>query len=119
MPEANELTIHLMAALAQWERKAISTRTKAALQALKDRGVKLGSGRTFSPELRAKAVQVNKDKAAENENNKRAKAMAIHLSNAGHTLQSIADQLNASGFKTARNKTFAAEQVRRLLLVTC
>ena len=38
MPEANELTVHIMAAMAQAERKAISARTKAALQAAKDRG---------------------------------------------------------------------------------
>lgn len=38
MPEANELTIHIMAAMAQAERKAISRRTKEALQAAKARG---------------------------------------------------------------------------------
>ena len=38
MPDANELTIHVMAALAQAERKAISSRTKAALKVYKDQG---------------------------------------------------------------------------------
>jgi DNA invertase Pin-like site-specific DNA recombinase len=38
MPEANELTIHIMAAMAQHERKAISKRTKEALAAAKARG---------------------------------------------------------------------------------
>ncbi len=42
MPEANELTVHLLAAVAQAERKAISTGTKEALRAAKERGVKLG-----------------------------------------------------------------------------
>ena len=37
MPEANELTIHIMAAVAQAERKAISLRTKEALAAAKAR----------------------------------------------------------------------------------
>ena len=41
-PHANELILHIMAAFAQYERKAISTRTKEALQAAKRRGVKLG-----------------------------------------------------------------------------
>lgn len=41
-PHANELILHIMAAFAQYERKAISTRTKEALQATKRRGVKLG-----------------------------------------------------------------------------
>ena len=38
MPEANELTLHIMAAVAQAERKAISRRTKEALAASKARG---------------------------------------------------------------------------------
>jgi DNA invertase Pin-like site-specific DNA recombinase len=41
-PEANELTVHIMAAMAQYERQRISERTKAALEAAKRRGVKLG-----------------------------------------------------------------------------
>src|SRR6185436_12318460 len=36
MPDANELTIHIFASLAQHERKVISERTKRALQAVKE-----------------------------------------------------------------------------------
>ena len=42
MPEANEMVVGIMAVVAQAERKMISARTKAAPQAAKARGVKLG-----------------------------------------------------------------------------
>lgn len=38
MPEANEFTVHIMAAIAQHERKAIGKRTQEALKAIKARG---------------------------------------------------------------------------------
>jgi hypothetical protein len=44
MPEANELTIHIMAAMAQHERKAISKRTREALAAAKARAATTGQG---------------------------------------------------------------------------
>ena len=42
-PHANKLTIHILAAVAQHEREMISARTKAALQAAKKRGQRLGN----------------------------------------------------------------------------
>lgn len=115
MPEANELTLHIFASLAQWERKRISERTRDALSELKKRGVKLGNPRQFTPEDRHKALQSVKRNAFNNRNNTQAKKLVDLMRIGGKTYRQIAIELNDAGFKTSKGKTFGPEQIRRLL----
>lgn len=63
MPSANGLTIHMLAAVAENEAKAISERTRVALAAAKRRGTRLGGFRgraaTDADRQRACAAKVN------------------------------------------------------------
>lgn len=115
MPQATELTIHIYSAMAEDEAKRISSRTKAALKVKKEQGFKLGSPQNLTQEARFKAIEAIKTKAANNENNQRAKALIQEMRKSGISFQKIADKLNSCGYKTSRNKEFNAIQVSRLL----
>lgn len=115
MPSATELTIHIYSAIAEDEAKRISKRTKDALAVKKAQGIKLGSPQNLTNEAREKAVMSIKSKALNNENNIRAKAMINLLKGQDFTLQAIANELNASGFKTSKGNEFKPMQIKRLL----
>ena len=54
LPNADPFQLHIYAALAEQERKLISQRTKAALNVLKSKGVKLGNPKAQEQTARAK-----------------------------------------------------------------
>jgi DNA invertase Pin-like site-specific DNA recombinase len=118
LPEANDLTIHIMAAMAEYEAKAISARTKAALAAAKARGTKLGGWRSnitkVSVQGRQAALKVRRMKAAKYQ----ADIIPIirqHQKNGAATLSAIADALNAEGTPTRRGGQWSPVQVKRIL----
>ncbi len=111
MPEANELTINIMSAIAQHEAKVISSRIKDALA---QSNKKLGNPQNLTIEARLKGLEAIKVKRDNNVNNKRALAY-LSKANSGISLRGLAKELNDNGFRTSRGKMFNAVQVSRLM----
>ncbi len=118
MPEANTLTIGVMATMAQYERELIADRTRRALAEKKKQGVVLGTPANLTPAAIAESRRVRSAAARENENNRRAAALARSLRQAGSSWTQIAAMLNEHGFRTRRGKSFQAVQVQRVLKLT-
>lgn len=125
LEHANRLTIHILSAVAEGEAKAISDRTKAALQATKARGTQLGSARPGHWEGResarlegsvkgAKAAAVA-HKAAADEAYSDLLPIIKKLRAEQNTFQQIADALNEQGHTTRRGKPWNHVQVMRVL----
>ena len=115
MPDANNLTVGIMAVLADHERQMISERTQAALQALIKRGKQLGTPENLTDEDRALGRSVVQFKARQHPRNRQAGAMALLLHQQGENYSHIARQLNGYGFTTRKNKAFTHVQVKRLI----
>lgn len=115
-PDFNTLTLGIFATLAQSERELISQRTKAALAEKKKQGFKLGRpNATFKKEWRELSYQVIKEKADNNENNKRAKLMIEALLKITRNKAEIARRLNDNGFVTSKGSKFNTIQVIRII----
>jgi DNA invertase Pin-like site-specific DNA recombinase len=111
-PHANKLTIHILAAVAEHERELISSRTKAALAAAKERGKKLGGPKqALAAKLGAAANKEAADKFAAN-----ALPVIRQVQASGvTTLRGIAGALTARGIPTPRGREWSAPQVANVL----
>jgi len=88
-PTKSPFMLHIKAAVAEEERRLISERTKAALQAAKERGVVLGN---------QKQADANRAAAAARDADLRPVLQAL----SGLTLREIAQELTDRGIKTPR-----------------
>ena len=112
-PEANTLTIGLLAVIAQDERERISARTKAALAAKKAQGATLGMPENLTREAQLKGAQARHEQAKEGY--RKISNYVRVLRSAGHSLAAIADTLNGEGHTTPRGKQFTPTAVKRIL----
>jgi DNA invertase Pin-like site-specific DNA recombinase len=124
-PHANRLTLHILAAVAEAEARAISERTKAALAAAKARGKLLGSARPGHWEGReqtrlaglekARAVAIGVRQAKAKDAYADLVPVLTDLRGEGLSLAAIADRLNAEGHTTRRGRPWNPMQVSRVL----
>jgi DNA invertase Pin-like site-specific DNA recombinase len=119
LPQANDLTVGIMALVAEAERDLISRRTKEALAAARARGVRLGNPNGAAALQRAgrgaaalrAAVTQNADAHAAD-----LAPVIARLQAAGHTsLRALARELNARGILTRRGGEWHVSTVRNLL----
>jgi DNA invertase Pin-like site-specific DNA recombinase len=125
MPEANALTVRIMALMAQQEREAISSRTKAALQAVKARVAVNGTKKhpeikrlgcpIGAAHLHGKGYEAIAREAQRTAANARAKDLievfADLEANGFVSANAQARELNARGIVTARGGSWAAQSV--------
>jgi DNA invertase Pin-like site-specific DNA recombinase len=115
-PQANRLTLGVLAVFAEDEARRISTRTKEALAAYKARGGKLGTD-NLTAEGRMKgttaSVQANRAKAVEAYSD--LVPMMIAGRDEGLSLAKIAERLNADGHTTRTGRPWTYIQVMRCL----
>ena len=106
-PDVDPFMLHIYAALYEKERQNIAQRTKAALQAAKARGVKLG-------ETGKQRAAENKAKANEFAANVRREVEDIRAGGIT-TVRGVADELNRRGIPTPRGSQWHATSAARLL----
>lgn len=112
MPEANTLTIGILAVVAQAEREAISARTKAALAAAKARGIRLGN-----PEGTANLIPGGGTEAAAAKAREFALGlmpMVRELESEGLSLNAIARRFNDDGIQSRRGGVWTAKAIANL-----
>jgi DNA invertase Pin-like site-specific DNA recombinase len=113
MPEADSLTLHVMAAVAEREAALISARTTAALAIRKSRGLPLGNPSNLTDASRLRAQESNRSAAVSA--NKQAAGYASTLRAQGLSLADVAARLNGDGFRTRTGSLWQPMQVKRML----
>ena len=110
MPEANELTIHIMAAFAEHEAKRISQRTKDALAVAKKRGVVLGKAGMANLRPNIEARQGVANAFAE-----RLRPTFKYMEERGLSQRAMVAELNSIRIPAAKGGDWKLAQVQRVI----
>lgn len=121
MPEANRFLLHVMAAVAEHEAKTISDRTRAALAAAKERGIKLGWSIPSRAGEQLLAARTGAARNARKADDHAAMVFPLicNMSNKGFSLRRIAEELNRRGIQTSRGGRWHPTTVRNILIRNC
>ena len=111
-PDGDDATSKLLrtitAAIAEWERLMIATRTRAALQAMKARGLRTGNvpyGKSAG----------NDGRLVDNDGEAAAVTLAAQLHGEGLSLRAIGFRLAEAGYLSRAGTVYHATQVRRMV----
>ena len=129
MPQANEMTINIMAAIAQNTAETIRANTRAGIRQIRrviERDgcyvaksgrtiTSLGNASSLSAEGRAKGREVAMAVLMNNPERVKVKKIIKQLYDAGKSYSNIAASLNDIGMKTVRGNEFDFRSVKRLV----
>ena len=116
-PQANRLTVHILASVAEHEAEMISTRTKLALAAAKRKGTVLGGDRGNTQLIYRKGNRASAKVRSEDAQRRAADLLPIIAdlrAEGAVSLREIAAGLNERGIPAARGGEWSAVQVSRL-----